>query len=100
MNIPNTITAKYVEVMQAFLKGESIQVRCPSTGIWTSAERPIWDFNNYEYRVKPLEARTVWVNTYRGERHTCFADKDEAVSLARRPSALRVAVEFKEVLSD
>ena len=96
MNIPNTI--KCVEVMQAFLEGESIQFRCPSTSIWTSAERPIWDFKNYEYRVKPV-ARTLWVNTYKGERYTCFADKDEAV-LRAHPSALRVAVEFKEVLSD
>jgi hypothetical protein len=44
-------TREKIEVMQAFLDGETIEVLCFKE--WTKAGTPIWDWKNQKYRVRP-----------------------------------------------
>lgn len=46
-----------IEVMQAWLEGKTIQFRMnrPYEASWLDAPKLTWNFNEYEYRVKPVE---------------------------------------------
>ena len=44
-------TKEMIEVMQAYLKGEQIEESIDQK-VWFTCE-PIWDWNNFDYRVKP-----------------------------------------------
>jgi hypothetical protein len=58
-----------IAVLQAAKDGKKIQLRRKDepglNAQWADAQRPIWDFFQFDYRVK-LEPRTVWVNEYDG----------------------------------
>ena len=45
-------TKEMIEVMQAYLKGEEIEYRCGYKD-WLECRIPIWDWNIFDYRVKP-----------------------------------------------
>ncbi len=56
---------KKLEVMQAFRDGAKIQRRRAEGGyspIWQDITNPNWMWGMYEYRVKPSEPRTLYVN--------------------------------------
>ncbi len=42
-----------IAVLQAAKRGEQIQVRRTSLTEWCDANSPGWNFDNFEYRVKP-----------------------------------------------
>ena len=50
------IAKEHIEVMQAFIDGKEIEFKQDSyKGNWKTVNTPIWDFNNYQYRIKPSE---------------------------------------------
>nr|WP_314468900.1 hypothetical protein [uncultured Campylobacter sp.] len=46
-------TDKMIEVMQAYTRGEAIEVSDKGAGNWSEIKCPLWDWNSFEYRVKP-----------------------------------------------
>ena len=55
------IAKEHIEVIQAFIDGREIEFKPDSyKGIWKQITTPIWDFNNYEYRIKPSEPEYVY----------------------------------------
>ena len=61
-----------IEVMQAFERGEYVEVRTDKTksGTWGVAIDPLWDWNNNDYRIKPKPKQVVviekWLCEYCG----------------------------------
>ena len=54
-------TKEYLEVMEAFIDGKEIEFKQDSyKGIWKQTATPVWDFVNYEYRIKPSEPEYVY----------------------------------------
>ena len=55
-----------IEVMQAFERGEYIEVRTDKTksGTWSVAIDPLWDWNNNDYRIKPKPKQTVTIEKW------------------------------------
>ena len=47
-----------IEVMQAYLRGEIIEVHYlyDPKDYWIACGTPIWDWNNFNYRVKPKKS--------------------------------------------
>lgn len=51
-------TRKYLEVMQAFLAGKPIQSRRKRGNYgWELIRDPVWNFGDFNYRVKPPESK-------------------------------------------
>jgi hypothetical protein len=51
-------TKEMIEVMQAYEKGEEIERRLADCeDIWVPATSPYWNWDNFEYRVKPKEPK-------------------------------------------
>lgn len=47
-------TKKAIEVMQAYVDGKHIQARgIGRNDIWGEVINPMWDFDTFEYRIKP-----------------------------------------------
>lgn len=42
-----------IEVMQAYVRGEAIEVSDKGADDWSEIKYPLWDWNSFEYRVKP-----------------------------------------------
>lgn len=51
-------TKEMIEVMQAYERGEIIEVNYlyDHKDYWIACETPIWDWNNFDYRVKPKKS--------------------------------------------
>ena len=43
-----------IEVMQAYARGEAIEVSDKGADDWSEIKYPLWDWNSFEYRVKPI----------------------------------------------
>ena len=59
------MTTKYmIEVMQAYEEGAAIEARSvswPEEGaVYADAENPSWNWNFYDYRVKPVKLSPVY----------------------------------------
>lgn len=83
-------TEKAIEVMLAYVNGNSIEVRLNRPGCnWGPIETkcdetPAWDWSKYEYRVKPEPMRFYAVIPKDGDMPSCypsFGVADEAWSL-------------------
>lgn len=50
-----------IEVMEAFERGEYVEVRTDKTvaGQWGVTIDPLWDWNNNDYRIKPKKQVVV-----------------------------------------
>nr|DAY43541.1 MAG TPA: hypothetical protein [Caudoviricetes sp.] len=46
-------TDEMIEVMQAYTRGEAIEVSDKGANDWSEIKHPLWDWANFEYRVKP-----------------------------------------------
>ena len=46
-------TARMIEVMQAYVDGEEIEVKLPTSAGWVGPQPPSWRWGDLEYRVKP-----------------------------------------------
>ena len=61
-------TKDKIKVMQAYLDGEDIHIKNTLNNeiVWDSFTclgqvEPIWDWSNFEYRIKPKEPRVLYV---------------------------------------
>ena len=52
-------TDEMIEVMQAYTKGEAIEVSVKGADDWSEIKCPLWDWNSFEYRVKPAKKVTL-----------------------------------------
>lgn len=50
-------TNEMIAVMQAYAKGKTVEVTGKGTSNWREIKRPLWDWANFEYRVKPEESK-------------------------------------------
>ena len=55
-----------IEVMEAFERGEYVEVRTDKTksGTWSVAVDPIWDWNNNDYRIKPKPKQVIAIEKW------------------------------------
>ena len=56
-------TKEHLEVMQAFIDGKEIEYRLftPTNSMfWRISQTPMWNFDKYEYRIKPSEPVYVY----------------------------------------
>lgn len=49
-----------IAVMQAYARGETIEVSDKGADDWSEIKYPLWDWNSFEYRVKPKIVETLW----------------------------------------
>lgn len=47
-------TKEMIEVMQAFERGEEIEVSCVNEDNWVHTMLPSWNWKEYKYRIKPI----------------------------------------------
>lgn len=61
-------TQEMIEVMQAFVRGETIEVYMEKLNEWRETKNPCWDWNKglTQYRVKP-KSREIWLVVYKDE---------------------------------
>ena len=52
-------TNEMIEVMQAHARGEAIEVSDKGADDWSEIRHPLWDWANFEYRVKPAKKVTL-----------------------------------------
>ena len=52
-------TDEMIEVMQAYTQGEAIEVSDKGADDWSEIKHPLWDWANFEYRVKPAKKVTL-----------------------------------------
>ena len=52
-------TDEMIEVMQAYTQGEAIEVSDKGADDWSEIKYPLWDWNSFEYRVKPAKKVTI-----------------------------------------
>ena len=49
-----------IAVMQAYARGETIEVSDKGADDQSEIKYPLWDWNSFEYRVKPKIVETLW----------------------------------------
>ena len=52
-------TDEMIEVMQAYTRSETIEVSDKGADDWSEIKHPLWDWNSFEYRVKPKTVETL-----------------------------------------
>ncbi len=87
-------TKKAIEVMQAYLDGELIEVNDSRSHLheWEFVVNPVWDWDRRDYRVK-RKPREIWIG---------YDERGEARKFCHTGSYVGdyVAVKFREVLDD
>ena len=56
-------TKQQIDVMQAFIDGKEIEYRLftpTNSMLWRISQTPMWNFDKYEYRIKPSEQVYVY----------------------------------------
>lgn len=59
-------TQEKIEVMEAYTEGKEIQVKHKADNVWADwvvYDDPEWDWNSYEYRIKPEDKYRPYKNT-------------------------------------
>ena len=84
----------------AEIESQIRQATCLQT--WVTNKNPSWNWDTFNYRVKPREPRRIWVNVYGGgvgSVVTTHKTKDAAIKCQREGQSHCVeAVEFVEVV--
>ena len=83
-----TDTKEKIAVMQAAVDGATIQRTC-GNGIWMTAWTQSWDWDSYEYRVKP-EPLTLWVNVYPDRDYPYRSEIEADNALARHGRTVKM----------
>ncbi|WP_314070038.1 hypothetical protein [Campylobacter showae] len=52
-------TQEMIAVMQAYARGEAIEVSDKDADDWSEIKYPLWDWNSFEYRVKPATKKVA-----------------------------------------
>ena len=76
-------TAEMIDVMRAYVKGEQIEVKPYHEKIWASVVVPSWNWELYEFRVKPKQRE--WWEIYPSPYH--FSSEEAAKSWMARSCA-------------
>ena len=87
-------TKEMIEVMQAYLKGEKIEYRYGNTD-WLECRVPIWDWNNFDYRVKPKQKTMTKTKT----QFLPFETVDEFLAAQREHGAIIKMIDDDRLLS-
>ena len=91
-------TKEMIEVMQAYDRGEQIEFLYREME-WTDTKKPIWDWNHFDYRIKPkksyvpFDTPEEFLTAYRkhgefienkesGEKMNAYVDKNGIVILS------------------
>ena len=53
-------TNEMIAVMQAYARGEAIEVSGKGADDWSEIKHPLWDWNSFKYRVKPKADAALW----------------------------------------
>lgn len=53
-------TREMIDVMQAYDRGEEIEVSAKGAGDWIEVKYPLWDWVGSDYRVKPKPSKKLW----------------------------------------
>ncbi len=92
-------TAEMIEVMQAFERGEEVEIRWLVRPDWETMIKTstpvVWNTSTFDYRIKPREPRVIWVNEYSDGGHVHFTEDD---ALRSACAAKRTAVKYIEVI--
>lgn len=65
-------------LIKAFDNGKAVQFRSARTDSeWKECVNPIWDFNSFEYRIKP-DPTYFWINLYTDGKFTCHLNSQDA----------------------
>ena len=64
--------------MQAALDGKDIEFVGNLTAEWTTASAPIWEWDTYDYRIKP-EPMELLVDIYNGNRYEIASDRNRSM---------------------
>ena len=88
-----------IKVMEAFKDGKQIQSRCDDTEEWLNVIPSAWNFDKFEFRVKP-EPLKCWANIF-CDGGIYYDIRDKAVNHAARCvdkgyKVIRVAVPMVE----
>jgi hypothetical protein len=69
-----------VEVMQAFEQGRAIECQPLTWDTWADCKEPGWNWQLYDYRVKPTRITEGWLVQWeeRGHHHLFHANRHEA----------------------
>ena len=52
-------TDEMIAVMQDYARGETIEVSDKGADNWSEIKCPLWDWNSFEYRVKPITKKVA-----------------------------------------
>ena len=91
-----------IAVLQAFKEGKKIQVRCRSNDAddWVdAADNNAWNWDMFDYRVKPAEPRRIWLHCYSALwrlSNDCYNSREDAAESAS--SGVVQQIEFVEVV--
>lgn len=53
-----------IETMEAFERGEEIECRLNGENRWSYAGTPLWNFGDYDYRIKPKPKQVVVIEKW------------------------------------
>lgn len=86
-----------IAVIQHHRDGGKVQIADRGKGNFEDTLNPIWDFNEFDYRIKP-EPRSLWrVNHENGNPAGVFDDECQAKAYSSSLSGATIH-EYKEVL--
>lgn len=59
-------TAEMIAVMQAYADGKKIEFlgREWEVNVWEECTSPLWDWTNFDYRIKPEQEYRPYINTH------------------------------------
>lgn len=55
------ITIEAIKVMQAWVDGKEVECAEIGRAQWTPIFTPVWNWNNYIYRIKPTPKHRPWI---------------------------------------
>ena len=90
-----------IAVMQAAKEGKAIQCRYRSNGAddWVDVRGiALWNWTDFDYRVKPAEPRRIWVNLYGSHSTVGYAFYSRQTADAHAGGGRAECVEFVEVV--
>ena len=67
-----------IAVIQHHKNGGKVELKAKNNSLWRITEKPIWDFEIFDYRAKP-EPHVVWqLRTEEGEGYGTYRNREEA----------------------
>lgn len=96
--VMSTLTEK-IRVMECFDNGGKVQSYSYSQRRWHDDEKPTWNWQNCEFRIKPepLELWALLPAEGIGARHVCFTSSKKELTEQFNPEGYRV-VKLREVV--